>query len=292
MYNYIIHQKSYQLTQDELTKRLTHLTHTTKANHWIGRDLKVYSSSFIGRFLWIIVKHFACMRQIFYGVDLEESKSILQQLKPQLQQKTVQDLFNQAVLNFNTIAPRHQVGLLEEKQVNVQPEPKLVEPEPIQQELIHLIPTPDKKTAISAKVDITQKGYNVDAKIFDGALNKHIGHIEGAITYKNMPQPGYYFHINTIGMKEGGIDYIGKGYGTLAFRQYMDYLMTSDNPLLKQVKSYTLVTHRLAPQPVKLFKRAGFEEILEGHKDYECWMNTYSVSRDPKVVMMVKKREE
>lgn len=317
MYNYTINQKTYQLTQDELTERLTHLSQTTKVSHWIGHDLEVYPSSLIGRFLWIIAKHFTCMRQIFYGIDLEESKSILQQLRPQLQQKDVQTVFNQAVLNFNAIAPRHQVDLLEEKQIDVQPEPKLGESEPIQQKNVfnqvelleekqvavqpeHIQPLqpPEKKLIANVRIEVTQVNYSVNAKIFDADLNKHIGHIEGVIGYRNKPQAGYFFHLNTIGMKEGGYDdkghgnYIGKGYGTAAFRQFMDGLLTSEDPLLKQVKYYTLVTHRLAPQPVKLFKRAGFEEILVGYPDYDAWLNLYAVNRDTsRVVMMIKQRE-
>lgn len=50
-YSYTVNQKTYQLTQDELTDRLMNLTHPKKTTHWIGRDLSIYHSSVIGRFL-------------------------------------------------------------------------------------------------------------------------------------------------------------------------------------------------------------------------------------------------
>ncbi len=280
MYNYAINHKTYELTENELTDRLTHLVGITKSSHWIGRDLKVCPSSVVGRFLWIIAKYFVCLRQIFYGVDLEESKSILQQLKPQLQQKNAQDLFNQAVSNFNTIAPRHQVEFLEEKQVDMQPEPEQVvaQPEPVKQEPIQ----PVKK--LEAKIEISKNGYEVNAKIFDAISNREVGKIEGTLSQSTILGP--CFHIISIGLKDPND--IGKGYGTSAFRQYLNHLQTSNDPQLKQVTHYQLVTHTLRPEPVACFKKLGFK-IIEP-KDHVLWENVTPMVADI-CVMMVKKRD-
>lgn len=286
MYNYTISQKSYQLTQDELTERLTHLTHTTKTSHWVGRDLKVYPSSFIGRFLWIIAKHFACMRHYFYSIDLEESKSILQQLKPQLQQENAKNLFTQAVSNFNSIAPRHQVQLFEEleEQVDLQPQPELAKPKPIQQEQIQVVQEPEKKPAFSTKIEITKNGYEVNAKIFDATSNKEIGLIEGELSPTK--RFGMCFHISNIKLKDA--NEIGKGYGSSALRQYLTYLQTSDDPQLKQVTYYHLLTHQLRPEPVRCFTKVGFEKV--DPKDYGLWKDIVPYHANT-AIMMVKKRD-
>lgn len=216
------------------------------------------------------------MRSFFYQVDLEESKSILQQLKPQLQLKDLQQIFNQAIANFNTIAPRHHVELLEE-QDNVQPDP-------IQEKKVESVQVPEKKPVVSTRIDITTKDLEVDAKIFDATSNKEIGHIQGFAIY--IQEFGMCFHILSIGLKDA--NEIGKGYGSSALRQYLNYLQTSNDPHLQKVKYYHLVTHTLRPEPVGCFTKVGFEKVKP--EDYALWKGITPYVADI-AVMMVKKRE-
>ena len=66
----------------------------------------------MGRIIWSVAKHFNFLRNIFYKIDLNKSKNILEQLQPQLISSSntqLIDLYKKAVSSFNLIAPKHAV---------------------------------------------------------------------------------------------------------------------------------------------------------------------------------------
>lgn len=95
----------------ELRTLLQGVASCEKRKRWLRWDLTVASSSAFDRFLWVAARHFAILREHFYGVDVSVSREILQQLHPQTLRANDSDLvvlFQRAVRNFNTIAPAHQ----------------------------------------------------------------------------------------------------------------------------------------------------------------------------------------
>lgn len=101
-------------SEEKLEKKLDGLFKAEKKSTWIHRNLKTVKSGFFGRIFWGFAKHFDWMRRRFYDIDLERSKTVLQQLQPQVAKGSnahLKELFNQAVANFNSIAPHHWVVL-------------------------------------------------------------------------------------------------------------------------------------------------------------------------------------
>ncbi len=99
-------------SQDFLEKKLDALQKASKKRAWIREDLSTSKSTLIGRIFWSIAKSFNWTRRLFYHVDLDNSKKILENLEPQirkLQNAQLQTLFDKAILNFNSIAPKHAV---------------------------------------------------------------------------------------------------------------------------------------------------------------------------------------
>lgn len=98
----------------KLKQRLTNLKNAKKDVVWIRTDLRTKRSSGFSRLFWqVIGKHFNWIRKAFYKIDLENTKGILNELKGQVKQvndQTLTQLFNEAVLNFNTVAPNHSVN--------------------------------------------------------------------------------------------------------------------------------------------------------------------------------------
>ncbi len=93
----------------EVQQKLERIGHADKKVGWITEYLNVESSSKIGRIFWTYVgKYFQFLRHFFYGVDLEKSKSILTQLRPQISDP-LRDVFDRALAKFETIAPRHRL---------------------------------------------------------------------------------------------------------------------------------------------------------------------------------------
>jgi len=80
---------------------------------WIQSDLSVKKSNWLTRVIWsVVAKHFSWMRKHFYGVDLNQSRSLLVQLGNQIQNNpNIKDLYHQAVGKFNQIAPGHKVAV-------------------------------------------------------------------------------------------------------------------------------------------------------------------------------------
>jgi len=56
---------------------------------WIQSDLSVKKSNWLTRVIWsVVAKHFTWMRKHFYGVDLNQSRSLLEQIGKQLPDNT------------------------------------------------------------------------------------------------------------------------------------------------------------------------------------------------------------
>ncbi|MFQ5730215.1 MAG: hypothetical protein ACE5GN_07630, partial [Waddliaceae bacterium] len=104
----------------DVENKLRQLSQVDKKHYWIRKDLSVRKSGRIGRLFWtVIAKRVKWMRRLFYGVDLERSKSILKQLKPQIKtssNQTISTLFRKATQQFNAISPKHKVDLDETPQ--------------------------------------------------------------------------------------------------------------------------------------------------------------------------------
>ena len=80
---------------------------------WIQSDLGIEKSTWLTRVIWsVVAKHFSWMRKNFFGVDLQQSRSLLEQIGNQIQDNpNIKDLYQQAVDEFNQIAPRHKLAL-------------------------------------------------------------------------------------------------------------------------------------------------------------------------------------
>lgn len=104
--------KTLNWNEDQVRQKLEGLSnlHNKKCG-WIHSDLSTSNSWCITRVFWtLIAKHFNCLRSCFYNVDLDKSKAILEQLKPQVESNPAMTrLFNQAVDKFETIAPKHKI---------------------------------------------------------------------------------------------------------------------------------------------------------------------------------------
>lgn len=92
---------------DEYT--LDNLIQAKKDTHWILADLSTDESSWFGRLMWAICKHFKCLRNFFYDVDLDKaqqsfaamSKRILGKENPRLAR--LREKWAAAAVNFNRI---------------------------------------------------------------------------------------------------------------------------------------------------------------------------------------------
>lgn len=100
-----------------ISKRLDALTRAEKSQAWIRSDLELTPSTFLGRMVWKVTKYIPFARSLFYGVDLEASKSNLLAIRSTIsklpQNAQLVDLFNRAVRTFNSIAPNHLVESLQ-----------------------------------------------------------------------------------------------------------------------------------------------------------------------------------
>lgn len=112
--------ESKQWNEETIIKKLEGIKAAKKQKQWIRSDLSIKNSNWLTRLLWKIVG-----KRLFrkmYHVDLENSKSILQQIQvhlPDTQSATISSLFKEAVLNFNKIAPRHKIKLISEDDDNI-----------------------------------------------------------------------------------------------------------------------------------------------------------------------------
>ena len=96
----------------ELTLRLASLAKSDKKTCWIHYDLQTVKSSLLERIFWSVAKHFDFLRKFFYHIDLDCSKSLLEQLQPQViasGEACLMRLFKKALDGFNSIAQHHAV---------------------------------------------------------------------------------------------------------------------------------------------------------------------------------------
>jgi hypothetical protein len=108
-------------TKHEVEQVLWNIGSAAKNSNWIESDLTVSKSNWFSRMMWCVAKHFDWMRKAFYNVDLENSRSILEQLRVKIithNDKVLMGIFNNAVANFSYIAPNHSATLIPDDVVN------------------------------------------------------------------------------------------------------------------------------------------------------------------------------
>lgn len=141
---------------------LTKLATVQKNKQWIQADLTLRGSSLIGRICWCVIKHFDCLREFFYGVNLGKSKARLHTLRAAIMtggdQKQIA-IYNSAVKAFNIVAKRHQA--LEIKPADIVSANKMLDvSERIKVGTYNILfPQPAVPDAFSTEV-----GYSLDAK--------------------------------------------------------------------------------------------------------------------------------
>lgn len=109
MPNFIINPSSgASWDQEKTLQRLQGVADAAK-NSWVQEDLNTVNSSFIGRLFWPIAKHFEWMQHTFYHIDFNQSKAILEQLKPQIASSgnlVLKITYDKAIERFNSISPK------------------------------------------------------------------------------------------------------------------------------------------------------------------------------------------
>lgn len=98
-------------TQNETFNILDDLAGVDKRLQWLHSDLSVSNSTFLQKILWKILSISPNFRNWVFDTDLDAAKSILIQLKPQIHQGDLQNIFNKAVLKFSEIGHQHTDGL-------------------------------------------------------------------------------------------------------------------------------------------------------------------------------------
>lgn len=98
----------------ETKDKLRQLSQADKKIQWIKTDLTLQTRSTLANLFWKIFGIFEFVRNKFFDISLNKSKSILYQLKSEVTKHDLelQKLFNSAASKFNQIAPRHQVALI------------------------------------------------------------------------------------------------------------------------------------------------------------------------------------
>lgn len=83
---------------------------------WIRSDLSTEESNVITRWIWtFIAKHLSSLlRELLFRVNLEKSKSLLQQIGEKLDKTDTPliTLYNTAAASFNAIAPHHAISMI------------------------------------------------------------------------------------------------------------------------------------------------------------------------------------
>ncbi len=100
----------YQWSEQLVEKKLKAIGNLEgKKTAWICKDLELKASHGLARLIWTVVaKFFHWMRERFYGVDLEMSRSLLAQIGVQVQgDGKFSKLYLTALETFSQIAPRH-----------------------------------------------------------------------------------------------------------------------------------------------------------------------------------------
>ncbi len=124
-----VDQQGLIWTERELKQQLNALAHLQdKQAGWITRDLTIKPSSSVTRLIWsLVIKHFECLRELFYNINLVKSQEILVQLEPQVKNRpALQVLFNEAVLKFEQVTqhtiPCKKLTLSEIRELNIKKE--------------------------------------------------------------------------------------------------------------------------------------------------------------------------
>ncbi|MDR3624412.1 MAG: hypothetical protein P4L16_04645 [Chlamydiales bacterium] len=105
---------------DDIKIVLDAIKNVDKTKQWVCYDLLPQDSSLFGRILYVILRWIPGVKSFFYSIDLDASKNRLNELKAkvnQLQDRKLEQLFNEAVGNFNAIAPRHQADSIFESEM-------------------------------------------------------------------------------------------------------------------------------------------------------------------------------
>jgi hypothetical protein len=116
MFNIQYGIKSYNWSLIEVQNKLEKIASIDKKASWIRFDLSSQHSSFFSRFIWtFIAKHCNCLRERLFHINLNQSQDMLLQIGQQIDKKNVEciKIYNLAAQNFNLIANRHQVPILE-----------------------------------------------------------------------------------------------------------------------------------------------------------------------------------
>lgn len=109
-----------------------------KKTSWIRSELDTKKSSLLSRIIWtFLAKHFNCLRERFYGVNLDKSESMLLQIGKQIDKNNSKlvKTYNLAIEKFNSIAPHHVVP-------TITPAPLKKSLSNIPPEVVKLIATP------------------------------------------------------------------------------------------------------------------------------------------------------
>jgi len=110
IYKLSYNKENFQWPEKEVTKKLEHIgALKDKKVAWIHLDLSTSKSNWLSRLIWTVVaKYFSWMRKSLYGVDLKQSRSLLKQIRHQIDSNSkLLELYKSAISKFNTIAPHH-----------------------------------------------------------------------------------------------------------------------------------------------------------------------------------------
>jgi len=92
---------------EEIEKKLDNLIAAKKDTHWIAADLSVEESSWFGRIMWAVCKHFQALRNLFYGVNLKQSYTnwivLTKRVSTEPRLRKLKDKWREAAQSFNTI---------------------------------------------------------------------------------------------------------------------------------------------------------------------------------------------
>lgn len=98
------------LHKEELEKKLSKIANLKdKSGGWVTKTLDVHESGPIKQIVWTLLTYLPSIRKYLYDIDLKQSYDILQQLKPQIQDKELESLFNDAVIKINTISKKYSI---------------------------------------------------------------------------------------------------------------------------------------------------------------------------------------
>lgn len=177
--------------QNIIKVKLTNLASAEKSRNWIQLDLSTPKSSFLGRCFWKIAKHFQCLRNALYGVNIPASKTILERIWNHISEDTeLVTLFNRAVRNFESITgkqikvPGELFSEMIARQTPPAPSAPLAEQPPTSSEP----PAPNPVTIVSEPVQLPPSTPTV---VFDRPVPVYIPQPTVIIEEVPVPMPMY-----------------------------------------------------------------------------------------------------